>query len=268
MPEGDTIFKAARTLDRALSGHEVVEFQTELAQLARVDDDQKIAGRTVERVSAVGKHLLIHFSGDLVLRTHMRMHGSWHIYRRGERWRRARSSMRVVIATAQFEAVGFNIPVAEFISASALARNRELRRLGPDVLAEEFDPEAAVERLRQHPADEIGNALLNQTIAAGIGNVFKSEILFVCRVDPFRRVDSLDAETALQLFEVARRQMKENVTAEAPGSRRTTGRLQPAEALYVYGRAKEPCRRCGTPIHWRKQGADSRSTYWCPTCQK
>jgi endonuclease-8 len=268
VPEGDTIFRAARTLHRALAGHTVVRFESVFPALTRVHDDTPITGREVEKVSAAGKHVLMHFTGALVLRTHMRMNGSWHIYRPGEAWQRPRRDMRIVIGTARFEAVGFNIPVAEFISASALARNRELRRLGPDVLAEEFDPEAAVERLRQHPADEIGNALLNQTITAGIGNVFKSEILFVCHVDPFRRVDSLDAETARQLFEVARRQMKENVTAEAPGSRRTTGRLQPAEALYVYGRAKEPCRRCGTPILWRKQGADSRSTYWCPTCQK
>ena len=123
MPEGDTIFRAARTLHRALAGKPVVRFETVLAQLSRVDDDSPIAGRTVERVRSVGKHLLVEFSGDLVLRTHMRMNGSWHIYRPGERWQRPRSAMRVVVETADFQAVAFDVPVAEFRTARALARD-------------------------------------------------------------------------------------------------------------------------------------------------
>ena len=120
MPEGDTIFRAARTLHRALAGKPVVRFETALAQLSRVDDDAPIAGRTVERVRSVGKHLLVELSGDLVLRTHMRMAGSWHVYRPGERWQRPRSAMRVVLETADFQAVAFDVPVAEFRTARRL----------------------------------------------------------------------------------------------------------------------------------------------------
>ena len=124
MPEGDTIFRAARTLHRALAGKPVTAFASMFPALNRVNDDASIAGRTIERIHSTGKHLLIHFSGDLVLRTHMRMNGSWHIYRRGERWQRARRDMRVVVATADFEAVGFNIPVAEFLSENRPTRMR------------------------------------------------------------------------------------------------------------------------------------------------
>lgn len=116
MPEGDTIFRIARTLNQALGGKVVKRFETALPRLACVDDQTPIGGRTVEGVTASGKHLIIEFSGDLFLRTHLRMNGSWHLYRSGERWRRPHDDMRVVIATEDFEAVGFNIPVAEFLS--------------------------------------------------------------------------------------------------------------------------------------------------------
>src|SRR4029453_19105859 len=138
MPEGDTIFRAARTLHRALAGKTVVRFRTVLTQLERVDIDTPLAGRTIERVEARGKHLLIHFSGDLVLRTHMRMHGSWHIYRPGERWQRPRHQMRIVIETGVIDAVAFDVPVAEFATSAELARTPALRDLGPDVLASDF----------------------------------------------------------------------------------------------------------------------------------
>src|SRR5512134_4052928 len=120
MPEGDTIHRAARTLHMALAGKTVVRFETVLPQLARVDEDAPLAGRMIERVEASGKNLLMHFSGDLHLHTHMRMHGSWHIYRPGERWRMPRRAMRVVIETAEWVAVAFNVPVAEFHDAGSL----------------------------------------------------------------------------------------------------------------------------------------------------
>src|SRR3984893_4418833 len=123
MPEGDTIFRAARTLNKALGGKRVTGFESVLAQLCRVDTDAPIKGRTVQSVSSVGKWMLMHFSGDLILVTHMLMSGSWHIYRPGERWRRPRRDMRVVIATEDFEAVGFNVPVAKFYTERTLARN-------------------------------------------------------------------------------------------------------------------------------------------------
>src|SRR5687768_9942251 len=131
MPEGDSIFRAARTLHRALAGKVVTRFESVLPALTRIDEDAPLAGRTVEEVSAAGKHLLMRFSGDLVLRTHMRMNGSWHIYRPGERWQRPAADMRIVVGTDDFVAVAFTVPVAEFLSARALARQPDLRRLGP-----------------------------------------------------------------------------------------------------------------------------------------
>ncbi|HKO02476.1 MAG TPA: DNA-formamidopyrimidine glycosylase family protein, partial [Thermoanaerobaculia bacterium] len=133
MPEGDTIFRAARALHRALAGKRVAKFETAFAQLARVDDQSPIAGRTIERVRAAGKHLIIDFSGDLSLRTHMRMNGSWHIYKTGERWQRPRSDMRVVVATDDYVAVGFNVPIADFHATESLTLD-----LGPDLLGANF----------------------------------------------------------------------------------------------------------------------------------
>src|SRR6478736_2152729 len=134
MPEGDTIFRAARTLHRALAGQEVVRFESVLPALTRVHDDSPVTGRVVESVTAAGKHLLMRFSGGLLLRTHMRMNGSWHIYRPGERWQRPARDMRVLVATGDFVAVGFNVPVAEFLTARNLLRHKELQALGPDLL--------------------------------------------------------------------------------------------------------------------------------------
>jgi endonuclease-8 len=273
MPEGDTIFRAARTLQRALAGKTVVRFESMLPALDRVHDDAPITGRTIEQVHASGKHLLMHFSGDLVLRTHMRMNGSWHIYRPGERWQRPRHDMRVLVATADFEAVGFNVPVAEFIPARDMARHEELRRLGPDVLSETFDPEEAVTRLRKRADTAVADALLNQRVLAGLGNVYKSEVLFMCRVNPFTTVSTLGDFALASIVETARRLLVANVSERmAPmttyaGLRRTTRREDPKERLWVYGRARLPCRKCGTPIQVRKQGTDVRLTYWCPACQ-
>jgi endonuclease-8 len=273
MPEGDTIFRAARTLDRALAGKTIVRFESVLPRLTRVHDDTPVTGRTVERVAAAGKHLLVHFSGGLILRTHMRMNGSWHIYRPGERWQRPRRDMRIVIATSDFEAVAFNVPVAEMIRERDLPQHEELRRLGPDLLGDSFDAGEALRRLRARPAAAIADALLNQRVLAGIGNVYKSEVLFICRVNPFRLVRELDDEVLARLIETARTLLAANVSERlAPmttytGFRRTTRRDNPRERLWVYGRARLACRRCDTPIEIAKQGPDARLTYWCPTCQ-
>ena len=271
MPEGDTIFRAARTLHRALAGKTVVRFESMLPALDRAP--RSPAG-PIDRVSTAGKHLLMHFSGDLVLRTHMRMNGSWHIYRRGERWQRPRRDMRMVIATDEFEAVGFNIPVAELIASRDLRRHEELRKLGPDLLADTFDAAEAMRRLRERGEMAIADALLNQRVMAGIGNVYKSEVLFLCRVNPFAPVRDLDDAQLASIIETARRLLLANVTSGLAamttytGFRRTTRRDDPKERLWVYGRARLPCRRCGTPISVRKQGPDARLTYWCGACQK
>ena len=273
MPEGDTIYRAARTLNRALAGHVVVEFVSMLPALTRVHDDAPITGRTVAGVRSAGKHVLMEFSGGLVLRTHMRMNGSWHIYRRGERWRRPRRDMRIVIATDTFEAVGFNIPVAEMLQPGQLHRQDDLRRLGPDLLAEDFDSTEAAARIRARGADAISEVLLNQRVLAGIGNVYKSEVLFACRINPFTPVSRLTDLQVAALIERARMYLRTNVSETLPlmttyaGLRKTTRRDDPGARLWVYGRARQPCRRCGTPIAIRKQGLDARLTYWCPKCQ-
>ena len=273
MPEGDTIFRAARTLHRALSGKAVVRFASVLPALTRVHDDHPLTGRIVEEVRSVGKHLLMQFSGDLVLRTHMKMNGSWHIYRPGEPWQKPRIAMRVLVATADFEAVGFSIPVAEFLTPRELQRHGELRSLGPDLLGGDFDAAAALTRARERPAMEIGDALLNQRIMAGIGNVYKSEVLYACRVNPFTPVAEVSDADLSCLISTAHRFLVANVsTGLAPmttytGYRRTTRRDDPSERLAVYGRARLPCRRCATPIRVKPQGRDARLTYWCPKCQ-
>lgn len=273
MPEGDTIFRAAATLQRALAGKRVERFESVFPALTRVHDDHPFTDATIESVAAHGKHLLMRFSNGYVLRTHMRMNGSWHIYRRGEAWQRSRHRMRVLVATADFEAVGFDIPVAEFIKERAVARHAELSKLGPDLLAADFDRGEALRRLRQRASSEIAEGLLNQRVIAGLGNVYKSEVLFLCGVNPFARVGGLASGQLECLVDTGRRLLAMNVSgALAPmttyvGRRRTTGRSAPEERLWVYGRARLPCRRCGTAIAVRKQGADARLTYWCPACQ-
>jgi endonuclease-8 len=273
MPEGDTIFRAARTLHRALAGKPVVQFESVFPALTRVHVDSPLTNQTIENVSAVGKHLLIRFSGGVVLRTHMRMNGSWHIYRAGERWQRSRRDMRIVVATADFVAVGFNIPVAEFVTERKLPKHQELARLGPDLLSEGFDPAEAGARIRARPREMIADVLLNQRVMAGIGNVYKSEVLFACRINPFTPVGALDDAAIDCLISTARRFLVANVRTSVPpmttysGLRRTTRRDNPGERLWVYGRAGLPCRRCGAAIALKKHGTGARLTYWCPACQ-
>jgi len=273
MPEGDTIYRAAAALDRALSGRRVVRFESVFPALTRVHADRPLTAMTVDTVQSAGKHLLMHFSGCLVLRTHMRMHGSWHIYRPGERWRARRSDMRVLVATAEFEAVGFNIPVAEFIRSRDLAKHEVLSRLGPDALDPGFDRDEALRRLRSRPSMPVADALLDQRILAGLGNVFKSEVLFSCGIYPFAAVAELDDRRLEQLVDTARKLLAANVRTTSAGlmpdarHRRTTGRDNPSESLWVYGRGRLPCRKCRSAIAVRKHGTGARLTYWCPECQ-
>src|SRR5882757_5953640 len=195
MPEGDTIYRAARTLQKAIGGKVVTGFETGLAKLARTNDDTPLLGRTVDKVESRGKWCLIFFSGDLILLTHMLMSGSWHLYRTGERWRMGRGRMRVVIRTADWEAVGFNIPVAEFHTARSLERSSQVPKLGPDILSENFTVEGVVARMaaygRENPDAEIAVVLLNQQVLAGLGNVYMSEVLFAVGVNPFRTTKTI-----------------------------------------------------------------------------
>ncbi|HVR38479.1 MAG TPA: DNA-formamidopyrimidine glycosylase family protein [Thermoanaerobaculia bacterium] len=258
MPEGDTIHRAARTLHTALAGKRVTRFESVYAQLARVE----VAGRTIERVVANGKNLIFDFSGNLHLRTHMRMNGSWHIYRPGERWQKRRIDMRIVIGTSDFVAVAFNVPVAEFHNARSLAEIE----IGPDLLGETFDVDDAIQRIRAHNELEIAEVLLNQRVIAGIGNEYKNELLFIEKINPFTRVANVSDAQLASLLKTARKLMQVNVTKREAG-RWTTGSMDPRKAEWVFGRAGEPCRVCGTRIEFRKHGVDVRGTYWCPRCQ-
>jgi endonuclease-8 len=272
MPEGDTIFRAARTLHRALAGRTLTAFESPLPALTRVDEDAPLAGRLVDRVWARGKHLLLALSGDLVLHTHMRMNGSWHIYRPGERWRLPRSRMRVALYTDAFVAVGFDLPVAELVDSRGLGRTRSLAALGPDLLGDAFDEASALARIRAQGSREIGDALLDQRIVAGIGNVYKAETCFVARVNPFAPVASLSDARLQSLLATARTLLRANVSESSRSGIVTYRGLEAARrggaaAHWVYGRRGRPCRRCGTPILARSQGEDARTTYWCPKCQ-
>jgi endonuclease-8 len=274
MPEGDSIFRAARMLHRALAGHVVTRFESVLPRLTRVHEDAPIVGRTVERVDSVGKHLLMHFSGELVLRTHMRMSGSWHIYRPGEAWQRPPVDMRIIVATEHFVAVAFNVPVAEFETTHTLQRDEAIGSIGPDLLSATFDAEEALQRLRAHDAGDIAETLLNQRAMSGIGNIFKSEVLFVAGISPFARVPDLTDEQLRRIIQIAQRLMKANVTSQSGAGitthrslRSASARAEPDDRVWVYSRSGKPCRKCGTPIAYVKQGPYARGTYWCPTCQ-
>lgn len=275
MPEGDTIYRAAATMNRALAGAVLRSFEFALPRLKVFAENHHLVGRTVDRVEPRGKYLLVHFSGGVTLLTHLRMNGSWHLYRQGERWRRPRSQMRVRLVTDEWEAVGFGMPIAEFHDERSLARSSHLRALGPDLLSSGFDAGDAIGRLREAGNVAIEEALLDQRRMAGIGNVLKCETLFLAGVHPFAPVSDLDRERLAEIVRVAERLLRDNVvTADRPAiarmsaSRNTTRSANPAAQLYVYGRARKPCRRCGTLIQCRKSGRDARLTYWCPECQR
>jgi endonuclease-8 len=265
-------------MQKAIGGKVVTGFETALAKLARVDDDTPLVGRMVEKVEPRGKWCLIFFSGDLILVTHMLMNGNWHLYRRGERWQMGRGRMRVVIRTADWEAVGFNIPVAEFHTARSLERSSQVPNLGPDILSESFTVEGGIARMtaygRENPDAEIAVVLLNQRVLAGLGNVYKSEVAFAAGVNPFREMRTITLREMEAMVDVAQRYMKANVVegkgegiVTYSGNRRTTHAMDREERLWVYGRQGQECRRCGATVMMRKQGVQARSTYWCPACQ-
>lgn len=263
MPEGDTILRAARTLHQALAGRTVTRFASTLPQVAGGARHHRIEGRQVAAVQARGKHVIVRFSGGPALHTHMRMSGSWHLYRVGSRWRQSESLARAVIETGDRVAVCFAAPVVEWLTPGQEAAHEPLRSLGPDVLAESFDGAAARANLRAAPDRAIGEALLDQRSLSGIGNVYKSETLFRCGVSPFARVGSLDDHALDRILATARRLMRASVRTP---ERRTRATLGP-QRRWVYRRAGQPCLRCGALIRTRRQGEAGRSSYWCPRCQ-
>jgi endonuclease VIII len=274
MPEGDSIYRAARTMHRVLAGHVVTKFDTAYAHLDRVNVDTPIVGRTIERCESAGKHHLIVFSGDVILRTHMRMTGSWHLYRHGERWWRGPQAMRVRIDTAGWVAVAFQVPVAEFVTSKQLASTDPVAKLGPDLLGREFDRDEAVRRLIASAHQPIAMSLLDQRLVAGIGNIYKSEVLFLAGVNPFTPASAVPLPLLERMLDIARGLLKDNVVdGSSPRIQtyRSLRMINPAtehdESVWVYGRAGKPCRKCATPIEMKKMGIDARSTYWCPNCQ-
>jgi endonuclease-8 len=203
------------------------------------------------------------------------MSGSWHIYRHGERWQKPRTDMRIVVENAEYVAVGFRVPVAEMHTAQSLARDSRIAVTERDVLSAEFNASEAEARVFAHGGEEIGDVLLHQEVMAGVGNVFKSEICFVNGLNPFRTITSLTRDEAAAAIASAQKLLKANVLEDSGDvivtfrgqQRRTTHASAPSESLWVYGRAGEPCRRCGESIRRRIQGADARVTFWCPRCQ-
>ena len=275
MPEGDTIFRTARALGRALMGKPVTVFRSTYPMLTRFNDDTPLIGQTVLDVDARGKWLLVHFSGGGTLATHMLMSGSWHIYRHGERWQKPRDHMRILLENGDYVAVGFTVPVAKLLMAQDLERLLRIPPASVDVLSPDFDGAQVGTRLRACGGEEIGDVLLHQEVIAGVGNVFKSEICFVTATSPFCKVADLDAERIALLVATSRKLVKVNVLEDSGDhivtyggrQRRTTHESDPSASLWVYGRHGDPCRKCGERIRRRIQGPDARVTFWCQQCQ-
>jgi endonuclease VIII len=260
MPEGDTVHRTANRLRPALAGRRLVRLTLHHASGG---GRRPQAGERIEAVEPVGKHLLIRFERGTTLRTHMRMTGSWHLYRAGERWRKRPELARAVVEVDGWTAVCFAAPVVELTDGGTAAA--KISHLGPDLTRADItdeDIQAAAARMGTllDPREEIANVMLDQRIACGVGNVYKSESLFACGVNPFTSVDVIDVETRRRLLATASRLLRLNTNGGGP---RATVR----EGLAVYGRARQPCHRCGTLVEARRQGTQARATYWCPSCQ-
>ena len=256
MPEGDTVFQAARRLDAGLTGQVLTRSDFRIPSLATSD----VSGSTVTGTISRGKHLLTRFDNGLTLRTHLKMEGTWQVDRVGMRWRRPAHTARVVLRTATHEAVGFQV-VLDLVHTD---REEDLvGHLGPDLLGPDWDAEVALARLLADPDVAVGDALLEQRNLAGIGNVFKSELCFLGRVDPLTPVGSVPDLPAM----VAKAKQLLEVNKLRP-TRITTADTRRGHQLWVYGR-RGPCLRCGTPIRRADQGppGQERPTYWCPGCQ-
>lgn len=266
MPEGDTIHRTAAALRVALGGRRLRR-----VELPRVSPPHPQLGSTVQRIEARGKHLLIHSDEGLTIHTHQRMTGAWHVYAPGQRWRRPPRAARVILGVPGATAVCFHAPIVEVLDAPALQRHPALRRLGPDLT----DPDAALDAVvssatdalltvsQSSPDRTIGEVLLDQRVACGVGNIYRSEVLFLCGLDPATAASTVAAETAGALLTAAAQLLRDNLTTTA----RTTVAQAPAGSLWVYGRADEPCRRCGTRITSASLGDPPRIVYRCPACQ-
>jgi endonuclease-8 len=258
VPEGDTIHHAAARIRAVLEARVPDEILTPHPRHRLERWPQRLAGSAIRAVDAYGKHLFLRFDGGLTVHSHLRMTGAWGIYRQGERWRRAHHRAWLVLRFGGWEVVEFDGPVLELMSDARTRSDPRLASLGQDVLGESFDMHAFLTRLRgDDPHRPIGDALLNQRVVAGIGNVWKSECCFAAGVDPWRALAEVRDEEALELVGFAREHM--------PVSARKGSHARPRS---VYKRAGQPCVRCGTSIRRRGQGENNRVTYWCPGCQR
>jgi endonuclease-8 len=260
VPEGDTVWLAAQRLDAALGREVLQRSDFRVPSLAEVD----LSGRRVLEVVPRGKHLLFRLEGGLTVHTHFRMDGTWHLYRPGERWAGGPDwQVRAVLQTAPWLAVGYRLPVVELLPTDR--EHEAVGHLGPDVLGPDWDLDEALRRLRADPAAEVGLALLDQRNLAGLGNLYRTEALFLQGLTPWVPVGEVPDLAAL--VERGRRLMTAN---RGRVEQSTTGSLRTGETHWVFERAGRPCRRCGTRVVSAEQGTAPRArlTYWCPHCQR
>ncbi len=259
MPEGDTLHRAATQLAPTLEGAAVESAGGAFGERHA----ETLVGRCVTRVEARGKNLLVWLDDAWVIHSHLGMTGAWHVYLLNVPWNKPARQAELVLSTGSAVAVCFSPKTIDLLTKTEYRRHRYLQRLGPDLMLPGLDVEAAIERFRVHDITPIGEAVMNQTIVCGIGNVYKSESLFVCRIDPWARVGSFSDEQLGHYLATTQRMMLRNRTG---GKRRT--RFRPdGNRLWVYGRRGEACYECGGLIAMRRQGDQGRSTYWCPACQ-
>jgi endonuclease-8 len=260
MPEGDTIYKIAAYLDAELRGRAVTAVRVHPAF------GPGAGASRVLRVSSEGKHLFVTFDDGTELRSHLGMYGAWHTYPPGAAWRKPSKQASVVISTGTRDYVCFNAKAVQWLRRRGFRRSDQGARLGGDLIRDGVAPEELLQRIGTFstPQTPLVDVLLDQRIAAGIGNVYKSEVLFLERCAPLRQVKTLDRGALLGLYERAATLLADNVGG---GPRTTCVTADGRGGLWVYGRYNLPCRRCGTPVRRAKLGSPPRSTYWCGVCQ-
>jgi endonuclease-8 len=256
VPEGDSVCLAATRLGAALAGEMLTRTDFRVPRIATVD----LAGRVIENVTSRGKHLLVRIAGGVTLHTHFKMEGAWHLYRRGERWRGPGWQVRVLLETAPWVAVGFRLAIAELLRTEREAE--AFAYLGPDPLGPDWNAAEAVRRLTRDPTRPIGDALLDQRVMAGTGNVWRNELCFLRGLDPWTRIG--DVAQPDRLVALVKELFEANRTI---GKHVTTGDSRPGRTHWVYGRGGRPCLRCGTAIRVSGPRHPERVTYWCPRCQ-
>ena len=262
MPEGDTIYRSAAQLRLAIEGQEIAAADCLNRRFECPLPTARMVGQVCTRVEARGKHLLLHLASGDAIHSHMGMTGSWHLYRPGESWQKPRHYASLVLSCGSWDAICFTPKTLELLSADGRRRHPHLSQLGPDLMDPAFDLQTAAKRLAIDPNVKAGVAMMDQRLICGIGNVYKSEVLFLERLNPFAPIGAFTSDQLTRVADRARTLMLRNLD----GTPRRT-RYGGAERLWVYGRARAPCLKCGNSIQMQRQGDAGRSTYWCATCQ-